>query len=384
MKWSQVTKRVVSLGLIFGSLGFYANSRWQLNASYAVVAGPAIVINAPIDGVLSQEVARFSVSLPGAQVASIQPTPMNDPELRAAAAELETVRADVKSLQDVIAFAEDMRSKTLSRQAQLTSRRAEHLKHLLDQAESELNIKTAQKEAADVVLARSIKLCSEGLMGAQDCDNARSQVQIGDREVTSAKSQLSIARFLLEAGRSGADIAENLGGEVTYARQQRDDLTMRLASWHQQLETQTGRANALELRVHPPVSVVSVPSRTRIWSVFRQSGVQVVKGEPLLQVVDCAQLFVFAGVTEQKYEKLRIGTSARVTIDGHTLMGRVAQLLGPYGTFSQDRSMQPQPPVILNGTDATSAGVAVEVNELQSIVGPQCEVGTRATVTFVQ
>jgi transposase-like protein len=258
------------------------------------------------------------------------------------------------------------------------------LERLLNQARSELAVKSAVKDAADVVLVRSTKLCTEGLAGAQECDNARSQAEIGDREVASAQNKLSIAQFLFDAGKAGTDVAQDYGAELTYARQQRDDLTLRLANLRQQLETQTARARAVELRLHPPVVPITVTSLSRTWGVVHQSGAQVAKGEPLFQVVDCSQLFVFATATRNKYEQLRLGMTAHVKIGERTLTGKIAQLLGPYGTFSQDRAMQPQPPVIVNGEDATSAGVAIEVPELQALVGGRCEVGTQAEVTFVQ
>lgn len=384
MNWSRVIKRVLSLGLIFGSLGFYANNRLQLNASYAVVAGPAIMVGAPADGIVSHHLKSFSVTPAGEVVATVQAAPLEDPEMRAATAELETSKAELAALQELIEFSQQLRSKSVARQAALTGRRTEHLRRLLSQAESELAVKSAVKEAADVVLARSNKLCSEGLMGAGDCENAHSQAQIGERELASARNQLGIAQFLLDAGKSGTDIAQDFGAELSYARQQGDDSSLRLAQLKQQLATQSARVKALDMRVHPPTAEVKVASISRAWSIFKQTGAHVQKGEALFQVVDCSQLFVFATATKHSYEKLRIGMAARVKVGERTLQGKIAQLLGPYGTFSQDRGMQPQPPVIISGDDSTSASVAVEVPELQGLLGKNCEVGTQTEVTFVQ
>ena len=46
--------------------------------------------------------------------------------------------------------------------------------------------------------------------------------------------------------------------------------------------------------------------------------------------------------------------------------------------------MRPQPPVIVNGRDAASAAVAVELPELAATLGPACEIGTLAEVEFTQ
>ena len=44
--------------------------------------------------------------------------------------------------------------------------------------------------------------------------------------------------------------------------------------------------------------------------------------------------------------------------------------------------MQPQPPVIVNGRDASQMAVAVEVSGLSAALGKTCEVGTPAEVEF--
>jgi multidrug resistance efflux pump len=382
VRWHRLLKGIVSVGLIGGSLGFYANGRFRLTASYAVVAAPANSIHAPADGLLSHSVKSFSVLDKGVPMASVAPTPTNDPALRAAIAELETVRADVASLKNLIALGDDMRSKTRDRQAVLANKRTSHLEHLLEKATADLATKQAAMEGAELARKRSVELCAQGLMGTQDCESVQTKAEVDKREFDSAAGQVGIAQFLLESSKNGADVGQDMGSEVTYARQQRDELTLRMASLRQQLETREAQAKALELRVNPPAVTAATSSRSRVWSVFRQSGVQVVKGEPLFEVVDCEQLFVFVTISEDRYEHLRIGMKAEVSVGDRVFQGKIAQLLGPYGTFSQERGMQPQPPVIVNGRDATSAAVAVHVPELSSIFGRGCEIGTRAEVEF--
>lgn len=382
--WSRFVKRIAAGGLLFGSLGFYANGQFRLTASYAVVSGPAVVVRAPVDGQLAHSLRSFAVSAAGARIATVRPAPANDPNLRAAKAELETVQAGVDSLKELVGLADELRSKTANRQSALASRRSEHLERMLKRADADLAAKKAAMDEAVLTKNRAVALCEEGLMGAQECDAAKSKAEIGLREFESADSQVGIARFLLGASQSGLDVGQDMGSEVTYARQQRDDLILRLASLKQQLATEEGRAKALQERVNPPAVEVTVAARSRTWSVFNQDGAQVVKGDPLFQVVDCDQLFVFAAVSEDRYERLRIDMNAEVKVDDRVYHGKIAQLLGPYGTFSQDRGMQPQPPVIVNGRDASNSGVAIAVPDLAKTLGPSCGIGTRAEVQFTQ
>lgn len=380
--WRRVVKGILSIGLIFGSVGFYGNSRLRLTATYAVVAAPAVSIHSPGDGMLTHAMRAFTISPAGSLMASVTPTPVNDPELRVAKAQLDTVRADVASLRDLIALGNDMRSKAESRQSVLGRRRAEQLERLVEKANAELAVKSAALEGAELARNRSVELCSQGLMVTQDCEALATKLEVERRELSAAEGQVGIARFALQSTRAGVDVGQDMGSEVTYARQQRDDLTLRMAMLKQQLETREAEAKALELRVSPPPIVVSAAARSRSWSLLRQSGSLVVKGEPLFEVVDCDQLFVFATISEDRYEKLRIGMEAAVRIGNKTYAGKVAQFMGPYGTFAQERSMQPQPPVIVNGADASSAAVAVSVPGLSSALGQACEVGTLAEVEF--
>ncbi len=382
--WERTLKRIGAISLIMGSLGFYANGRLRLTSTYAVVAGPAIVIRSPGDGVASHSTRNFSIVEAGSQIASIKPVLANDPELRAVNTELETVRAEVASLKKLVSLDAEMRASVERRQSALGTRRAEHLRRLVEQADSELSAKRAAMEGAELARKRATELCAAGLMGTQSCEDVQTAAAIEKSTFASAEGQAKISRFLLASARSGADVAQDLGGEVTYARQQRDTLTLRLASLKQQLETQTARAAALELRANPPPIAISVSSKSRVWSTRHQSGTLASKGDDLFELIDCDQLFVFVTVSGARYEKLRIGMTAEIKIDDHLYHGTVSQLLGPYGTFSQDRGMQPQPPVIVNGRDAESAAVAVAFPELRSLLGPACEIGTRAEVEFTK
>jgi multidrug resistance efflux pump len=381
---NRILKGTLSIGLLLGTVGFYANNRFNLTASYAVVAGPAVTLRAPIDGALSHSLRSFSIVPAGTQVGSVAPTAKNDPELRAATAELQVAQSEVASITQLIAIGEEMRSKSQTRQSVLGSRRTEHLRRLVELAEADLATKKAGLEGAQTTRKRSGELCAQGLLSTLECETLDTRVNVGSRELAAAGEHTGIARFLLDATRAGADVGQDVGSEVTYVRQQRDELTLRLATLRQQLQTRQAQAKALELRVNPPAVPVAVSARSRVWSVLHQAGTLVVRGDPLFQIVSCDQLFVFAAVSEDRYARLRIGMAAEVEVGDKTYHGKIVQLLGPYGTFSQNGNMQPQPPVILNNQDASNAAVAVDVPELASAMSAGCEIGRRASVHFTK
>jgi multidrug resistance efflux pump len=379
--WGKVVKHTISIGLIVGGVGYFVQTRYRLIASYAVVVGPLVTVRSPMDGVLAHDVRNFSVLESRSKLGSVTAVPANDPELRAATADLQTIRAEVASLKDLIDLGKSMRENVSGRQSTLGSRRTIHLDRQILQAKAELAARKAAMEGALQAQRRSSDLCAKGLMQAQECDSLFTKAEIAKREFELADRQADTAQFLARASRAGADIGQNIGSEIAYARQMNDDLTLRLASLEQQRTTQEARVSALELRVSPPPVELATSDDVRVWSVYHQNGELVSKGEPLFDLVSCTKMFVFATVTEERYQSIHVGTDARVKIGNQAYRGRVVQLLGPYGSFSQERTMQPQPPVILNKMDATSSAVAVEVSGLPASL-KSCQVGLVAKVEF--
>jgi multidrug resistance efflux pump len=352
-----------------------------LSASYAVVAAPTFNVDAPCDGVVSQVVSNFGVLPAGASLGSVKPTPLDDPAQRAAQAELETSRADAEALKRLITLAEDMRQKVGRRSTILTERRGAHLEQLFQQASLNEAKQQAAVDGAATAEKRALDLCEQNLMTQLECDALRAKAEVERKQLEAATGEKTIARFLLESRRLDADVGDAVGSEVTYARALGDDLSIRLATLKQQLETREAQVSALERRLNPPDIGLVARNRSRVARAMYADGARVVKGRSLFQMADCGKLFVFAAVDEAVYEKLRVGAGANVNFDGKEHSGKVAALLGPYNP-SSDGGFLPPPPPAVTASDASKSGVALEVPGLQAVLGANCDIGGRVRVRF--
>lgn len=373
-------KSLFWLGLTAGGVGYYVRDHVLLSSSYATVAAPTTTFFAHRDGVVSHELRDFSLVAPGRELLRVVASAEGDVELRQVNAELATARAEVASLEELRDFGDGMHSRISSRQQTLTKSRAEHLTRLVAQADSERATRTASAEGADAAKRRSDALCSQGLMSAAECEAITTRAEVSKRELASAEGMLDISRSLLDATRAGRDVGQDMGSEITYARQTSDELTLRLATIQQQLETRRAHVRALEARATPPATPLSLQGLSRVVRVHQPSGAAVVKGEPLLEIADCDRLFVYAIVSEEHYRRLAPGAGARVKIGAKSYDGKVVALLGPHGRSIP--GMAPEPPPVVEPRQANSSAVAIEARVLSSEQRASCPVGQAAEVEF--
>jgi multidrug resistance efflux pump len=380
MSWVGALKSLFWLGLAAGGVGYYVRDHVVLSSSYATVAAHTTTFFAHRDGSVQHGLRDFSLVAPGSELLRVVASPEADAELRQVNTELATARAEVASLEELMDFGHGMRGRISNRQLTLTKSRAEHLQRLVAQADSERAVRTASAEGADAAKRRSDALCSEGLLTAVECEAITTRATVSQRELASAEGMLDISRFLLDATRAGRDVGQDMGSEITYARQTSDELKLRLATIQQQLETRRAQVRALEARAMAPATPLILPQLSRVVRVHQPSGAVVVKGEPLLDVADCDRLFVYAIVNQEQYRRLAPGTGARVKTAGRTYDGKIVALFGPFGRSSA--GMAPDPPVVVEPRQASSAAVAIEASVLSSEQRASCPVGQAAEVDF--
>jgi multidrug resistance efflux pump len=378
--WDRIFKLLLAFVIVVSSVGYYAHDRLSPSASYAVVVAPAPELHAPGDGRLSFSLRSFAMVPAGTELAKVTPEPRNDPELRAAMAELETVRAEVDSLRSLAEVADGMGKQTRGRQALLEQRRLQQLERLERESNAALATRQAVLHGSELARSRANELCSANLLPTRDCEAVQSQLDVNQAEVERAQEQVGLARFLLASSRSGVDIGQDIASEATYTRQHGEELALRLASLKQQLATKEASLKALELRTQPPPFSIAVGAPSRVWSATRENGAMVVKGELLFRLAACDRMYVLATVPDHHYADLRVGQVADVKVRGKHLTGTISRLLGPAG-FST-REQVPDVPAVVDRRDATNSVVALDVTGLATLLGPRCEVGTRAEVDF--
>jgi multidrug resistance efflux pump len=377
-----IAKRIIGALLVGGALSYYLYFRIFLQADSSIVVAPGENITAPCDGILSHSLTSFTLLPPRAEVASVQQSAGSNPDLQDARAELDTARGDAAALKDFISIGEALNAKAASREVGLRTERTEHLRRVVGQADAALKTQQATMDGAVRVRDKSEKLCQAGLMSALECDTARVKAEVATRDVAATQQQADIARFLLTSSERGLDVGQVSASEATYARQRRDELTLKLATLRHDLAVDEAKIHALEARIAEPAVKVSTVHGGRVWSILRQSQGFVTKGEPLLQLADCSRLYVLASVKQGIYEKIRYGAAAIIKVGGRTYKGTVAQVLGSAGDFVLGQTRFPVNPPVTPDFRSAFGLVAVKSDELATDLAGSCEIGTAVEVTF--
>lgn len=126
----------------------------------------------------------------------------------------------------------------------------------------------------------------------------------------------------------------------------------------------------------PIITDISTPRTGRVWEVLVQPGEQVLRGQPILRVLDCSAAAVSATVSESVYNKLVIGSAASFRFYGsaHAYRGSVSNLTGQ----SAPAANYAIPPATLTGDGFR---VTVTIPELSS-TGDCPVVGRHGEVVF--
>ena len=120
---------------------------------------------------------------------------------------------------------------------------------------------------------------------------------------------------------------------------------------------------------------LSAPVDGRIWEVLTAPGEQVVVGQELIRMLDCANPLVTAVVSEAVYNQLAVGMTASFTFreGGDEMIGNVVQLTG-FAAAPANLAIEP------SSLQAESYKVTVSVPAIAAVEG--CAVGRTGRIVF--
>lgn len=205
-------------------------------------------------------------------------------------------------------------------------------------------------------------------------------------EESRAREEVAVLRNALAAARSGVFIGDGYN-DAPNAEQRRVELVTVIDGLEADLETARSRLAAFTDRVED--ERLSVNRRTeaeiaatvtgRIWDVLAADGERVQRGEPLLRLVDCDALIVTLSVTENVYNRLRVGDAGqfRLSGSGDAYEGTVARLGG-----SGQASLYSNLAVAPSAQHLERFDVALAVPGLRSDPSLSCPIGRTGRAFF--
>jgi multidrug resistance efflux pump len=361
-------------------------------AERAILGRPLVVLRTPINGsVQKANVVEGSVLGPDAEVFEIYDPRAEVWKASELAERQQALQGTLAAMESTLTELDELRrghkdSELQSREVQRIQLRSQ----LADARAAELAGRAQAAKSASQ-LARSVSLQADGIAAVQDLEQATAQQQVAEAGLRQATNQTEALTSLLRAISSGTPVDTAAGVGFSYSRQRSDELTVALVTRHEEVEQQRAQLRAVEAQLEQEKRRAELRQRSsprfgkrvRVWR--RLVGLQdyVSAGQPLAEGLDCSQAFVSALVYIRHAEKLRVGSRARVELNGNgteysgqiVTIGALAE-----GTTSLAPAL-PEPMPLIGKSDEL-VPVTVRLDAPAKLPLETCEAGTNARVFF--
>ena len=370
-------------------LGQYAYTNILTPVSLeGVVNAPLITLRAPIDGTMVQAGAVAGHTVAASDVLfSVHDSRIDERPRAELAARLQAAIGQRQSLDSAIAALDQISDDLLRRDEAYAVAQQDVLQASLrsDQA-------AIAGAAGAVVHARKHEDRTRRLAEIGVAPQARLETAIAARITAEAALDRTMAdrdaaTLRLKAERTGVYLQNGFGGS-SYHRQRLDEVRLRQVD----LRQQTGMADAgiQSLRRHLQAEderlvrlrTIEVPAAAggQVTSVYVSAGTQVLRGNPLADILDCGNLYVEANVASGWFNRPRPGSPVTVRIYdiGYALHGSVRALRDSAMAMDAARTM----PVADRRQSHLTVLIDLDVRERVELQRRGCPVGRPATVSF--
>jgi multidrug resistance efflux pump len=360
------------------------------NASLeGVVNAPKYVVRAPIEGIFRVEGLTIGTPLAaGAAIGTITNDRLDDrleaelstkvPRLMREMAAQEVIRNEITAIRERLATRlDDLREINIRKYEQVTDEtmdRAARLQIIADSSHQDL-----QRFA---ILARA------GVEAPVRIEEYR-RAFIEDESESRTAARVASHRLIdKEAAQKGYFLGDAVW-DVPYTQQRLDEidiLSQHLRSRAQVLDAELAEANgrlAREKSRLGQLRQVAVHSQSAavVSALFAGNGFEVMKGDPLVEILDLSRTYVEATFPESKYEQLIRGGEVRVSFAGSAalLRGTIVFVQGPRAT---DQAQATGARLWSVAKDELVLKGAIEPADLQRAYGPAPQIGRRAQILF--
>jgi multidrug resistance efflux pump len=360
------------------------------NASLdGVVNAPKYVVRAPIEGVFHVEGLTIGTPLAeGAAVGRITNDRLDDrleaefstkvSRLMREIAAQEVIRNEIAAIRERLATRlEDLRGINIRKYEQVTDEtmdRAARLQIIADSSHQDLQ--------------RFATLARAGVEAPVRIEEYRRAFIENESESRTAARVASRSLIDKEAAHKGYFLGDAVW-DVPYTQQRLDEidiLSEQLQLRAQVLNAELAEANerlAREKSRLGQLRQVTVYSQSAVVvsALFAGNGFEVVKGDPLVEILDLSRTYVEATFPESKYEQLSRGGEVRVSFAGSAalLRGTIVFVQGPGAT---DQAHANGARLWSVAKDELVLKVAIDAADLQQAYGPAPQVGRRAQIFF--
>ncbi len=391
-RWFRV---IFGVGLVVTAGYLFWQRQSKVVSRVGYINAELITIHAPITGVLKLERVDVGSILPeGLAIGSItnDRNPQIEIDVENLRSRLRLAKTQLQSLNERLSTRQrlvDFLTEKANSQAALDMG---FFRANLDRARSELrqaqvNLNLARKEAQ-----RFTRLAQEGAVTQQRADQAIAELKTAEASVLSRQAEVDRSISALNATRQGLQLDSartfsfpqirllDLEREIADLTQEKRQIEVSILALEQEL-----RKAQLQLHLQRSAKLKS-PINAVVWSVNLRTGrlgVPITAGTPILQLLDCQEVWATALVAEQDNRRLWLGQPAEVRLlDGTNRIykGRVRSIRGGVGRVPAGVDVAVPPSELVR--NELEVQIALDDRGEELSAGRFCSVGQSIEVVF--
>jgi multidrug resistance efflux pump len=340
-RWkSRLMKSVLGLVLLVIAGWMPAQRLLQVSSVEAVVNARLVEIRAPISGVVSFGTSAIAVGETvdkGGNLASIENPRVDRVRIDNAEDRLDEARETRAALVQKRSGLEILSGDLSSRLEAFRNNRIQQISANIAETDARIASAIATKEYAETVRRRQASLRSNGIASAAAIGEAVRDAKVADAARAEAEAERTGLTVELEALKSGSYVGDSYN-DLPRSAQQLEDVRSAISGLDAEISLYERRIQRYEgdlAREQKNFALAAnadlpVPTDGRVWEVLTAPGEQVVTGQPLFKVLNCANPIVTAVVSEAVFNGLSVGQGASFMFreGGDPMPGHIAQLSG--------------------------------------------------------
>ena len=334
----------------------------QIRSIQAFINSEIIYVRAPISGRLSLNTKlRLGQKLRAADVIGILTSEVENPrvsELRVREQELhssfETYQQQLDGIKHQIADRTRLLQWFSQANRNQQKLQAGYSKAQVKQLQNELKSLYAEDKIAQANAKRYSALLTDGAIDAATAERRKTDAKQASAAVKAKQSQIEQAQFNDQAASLGLQLDNNRS--LSYPEIQMIEIKTQIIDFQQQSANLIRQMKAIqaqldeirqELQVQNKVAL-RIPTDSVVWSIDTQSKEHVAANAPILQLLNCKDVWVEAFINEEDASLLSVGDAVEVRLVGENkaLQGHIQTLRAGTGRVTVGQFVVAPPPEI--------------------------------------
>lgn len=387
----QITRLVLATFLLGLLLFVYLPRLFYTYSINAAVSARTVQIVAPIPGEITFDLPLFGQEVKkGQEIASFS-NPTVDK------VKLEQLSIDQKYYKERITASETEIKKNQELFGELAKSWKTYLNSMeqrtiltLNKAEDRQQQLLASLDMAWRDYNRKKDLADRGFVSRSEFDTSKSRYQEAQEAVDQAENDIRTYLSQVEAIRQGVSVNTDGRSDYPGQKQKMDDIQMKINDISSRIdEYKVKLTNIADVKKAEEARItllgnrnVKSPVNGAVWRLFSAKGTFVEQNTPIMEILDCSNVFVDVALPERLFEKIKPGQKAYIKLNGSSteVEGEISYVRGG--------SIDPRVAGLMVGLPNVQRQreiqVLVKFNEesLKQVPGDFCHVGRTGQVRF--